>query len=121
LKQHEGTEWEDLRQKVRERDGHCRLITVLSAREFLILQKNARAELTHCDPAHVFGKGAFPHMKYLVDNVILLNRYSHTMMDSCCDPINGKMISRETRNLWWERMIGKEAYTNLLEESQREL
>lgn len=110
--------WQSVKKEVKLRDGHCRLIEVLSAREFLILQRNAGKLLAKCDPAHVIPVGVAPHMVYMSDNVCLLNRYSHEMLDYCKDPLTGNAIYREERDAWWRRIIGDVLYTKLIQESK---
>jgi hypothetical protein len=66
------------------------------------------------DVAHVFGKGAFPWMRFDNKNVITLNRFSHSCLDNGKSPINGKAITDEERKLWWQRIAGDDwEYLNL--------
>jgi hypothetical protein len=111
-----GTEWSSLRKKIHMRDKHCRLVEVLSAREFYILKRNAGQLIGRCDPAHVLARSRAPHMKMNEDNIVWLNRYSHEMLDTCKSPISGECITREERDLWWKRIVGEEMYTKLIGE-----
>ena len=90
---------------VRERDCGCRLLKVLTAEEFEEWEKNHNGLGNILDAAHVFGKGAFPWMRYMEKNVVTLNRFSHTCLDNGKSPINGKIISEEQRKEWWRRIV----------------
>lgn len=80
----------------------------------LELKKNSGHLFSIIDPAHVFGKGAYPHMKYDLDNVVPLNRFSHSMLDQSRDPITGEQISSEDSKGWWMFIIGNTKYQELL-------
>jgi hypothetical protein len=108
-------EWMEVKKKVWDRDSHCRLIEVLSMREDLILQKSARNMLSKCDPAHVFGVGAHLKLCYDVDNVYKINHWSHTMLDSMHNPIDGSSINHDEHEQWWIRIIGLKMYDTLLD------
>jgi len=84
------------------------------------LKKNAGHIFEIIDPAHVFGKGAYPHMKYHVDNVVPLNRFSHSMLDQNRNPITGKQLYSEHKEWWWKFIVGLEKYTELKERSLNE-
>ena len=90
-------QWQALKEKVKRRDHGCRLIPLLSVKEFLIFQKNAKGQASHCDPAHIFGVGPFPHMIYMLENVVMLNRYSHDCLDDCRNPLTGERITKLER------------------------
>ena len=103
--------WEALKIKIKERDlGRCRLCFILGNIEYNELKNNAGHLFTAIDSAHIFGKGIFPDFKYDEDNIILLNRYSHSMLDSSRNPINGNSINEEEKEAWWRRIIGKESF-----------
>ena len=96
-------------------ENKCRLIHKLTAGELAIFKENAHGFDKIIDHAHIFGKGAYPHMKYLKENIVLLNRYSHTMLDSKRSPINGKSISNDKWVKWWIRIVGNLIYNKLKE------
>jgi hypothetical protein len=91
---------------VRERDGGCRLLKSLSAEERAEWQENQNGLGGILDAAHVFGKGAFPWMRFDEKNVVVLNRFSHNCLDSGKSPINGKAITDVQRKAWWRRIAG---------------
>ena len=106
-KQNEKEQSEDskLSALVRERDNGCRLLKVLNANEYAEWEKNHNGLGNILDAAHVFGKGAFPWMRYEIINVVTLNRYSHNCLDNGKSPINGKIITEDERMNWWWRII----------------
>jgi hypothetical protein len=108
-----------IRQECRKRDkNQCRLMKILTCNEMRELINNSIPLLLHrLDCAHVFGKNAYPKMRYLIDNVVLLNRVSHSWLDVGKSPINGKSITIEEKRVWWERIVGKKVYNKLFQMS----
>ena len=106
-------EWQALKLRVFQRDGGCQLMKILSPQKAMTLMREAKGMVQILDPAHVFGVGPFPHLCYVDDNVVLLNRYSHDMLDSMHDPVTGKFIDRETRDRWWTLIVGEERFRKL--------
>jgi hypothetical protein len=106
---------------VRERDSGCRLLKILTADELAEWEKNNNGLGNILDAAHVFGKNAFPWMRYNDRNVVTLNRFSHSCLDKGKSPINGKAILDEQQKAWWIRIIGKEEWDYLkMHSSKRE-
>jgi hypothetical protein len=111
--------WSEVKKQIFLRDKErCRLIKICSPKEFLILKKNAGNRLFVLDPAHVIAASQAPNLLYESENIICLNRFSHSCLDNCCNPLSGEPISKIERNLWWKRIIGETKFTNL-EEMQR--
>lgn len=105
----------ELSQQVRARDGNkCRLLRILTFTEYEEWKANQGGQGNTIDAAHVFGKNAFPWLRYESDNIVCLNRFSHLSLDTYRSPINGKVISKEEHDHWWERIVGKETYQKLL-------
>jgi len=102
--------------KVDQRDHFkCRLISVLSLKEYEELVSNSWKELLkQIDHAHYLRRLSYPHLKYDIDNIVLLNRYSHSMIDQLCNPINGKPITKEEHENWWKLILGDQ-YTRIME------
>jgi len=98
---------------VRNRDDGCRLLKVLTSDEFSEWGKNNHGIGNILDAAHVFGKNAFPWMRYNIRNVVTLNRFSHSCLDKGKSPINGKTISKEQQKVWWIRIVGKDEWDYL--------
>jgi len=109
--------WVEIVSIINNRDKGCRLLPLLSVKEFILLGKNAKFYINKLDLAHVFCVGAYPHMGYNYNNIVKLNRYSHDCLDSCRNPITGNSISKQVREDWWKRIIGIELYNELLEEA----
>jgi hypothetical protein len=116
--------WRDLKEPsedsklsafARERDGGCRLLKLLTLEEFTEWQKNQNGLGGILDAAHIFGKNAFPWMRFDKKNVVTLNRFSHNCLDNGKSPINGKSIPYDLREAWWQRIAGDDwEYLNLL-------
>lgn len=70
------------------------------------------------DMAHIFSRGGYPHMKYDIDNVVSINRYSHNNLDSMRDPISGDSIDKSVVEGWWRFIVGDERFDRLLKESR---
>jgi hypothetical protein len=112
-----------IRQECQKRDrNRCRLMGILTYNEMRELVNNSIPLLLHkLDCAHVFGKNAYPKMRFIVDNVVLLNRVSHGWLDVGKSPINGKPITVEEKRIWWERIVGKKIYGRLFQMSREEI
>lgn len=52
-------------------------------------------------------------MKYERKNVVSLNRWSHSNLDTMRDPIVGDPISKEEVEGWWRVIIGDDLYDEL--------
>ena len=109
-------EWKKVKEFVRKRDSNtCRLMMVITAKQGLYLKKNGSGLLDTLDPAHVFPVSTHPKLCYEPDNVVILNRYSHNMLDSGRDPIMGNTISYNERMRWWELIAGPLQWDHLQE------
>ena len=114
-------EWKRVKKEVKDRDnGQCRLSKILPLRDLLILQKNAGQFMKTIDSAHIISVASNPKIMYESCNIVLLNRYSHTNLDSGKDPIDGHDITREEVEAWWVKILkgNKKQYnifTNLLQ------
>lgn len=114
------SQWKELKQKVLARDKNsCVLRKILTPLEAMLLIKKAGSRLNILDPAHVFPVSTCPHMCYMLENVVILNRYSHSMLDNGCDPITGDFIGQEKVQEWWKRIVGEKIYNTLFEISLR--
>jgi hypothetical protein len=91
---------------VRTRDGGCRLLKLLSAEEKSEWRENQNGLGGILDAAHIFGKSAYPRLRFDEKNVVTLNRFSHTCLDNGKSPINGKQITDDLRKAWWRRIAG---------------
>jgi hypothetical protein len=107
-----------LYEDVLERDKGCRLLSVLTNSEWKIWNEHQNGMGGILDGAHVFGKGAYPWMRYEIKNVVTINRFSHSCLDLNKSPIDGHSISTVEKIKWWQRIIGKENW-DYLEELSR--
>jgi len=107
--------WSTVKDIVYKRDMYsCRFEKILSFEELKLYEKNFPKFLREIiDPAHVFGKGAYPHQKYEVDNIMCISRAAHSCLDQNRDPVTGVSISLKEKNDWWKRIIGEAAYEKL--------
>ena len=99
-------EMERVNALVRARDGNkCRLIPLLSPEEKAELYHNARFLVTTIDAAHIHSRGRRPDLKHDVNNIVLLNRFSHSMLDTFRNPINGDVLfNKDEWRYWWKRI-----------------
>ena len=98
--------WQDVKKKVEKRDqGRDRMELALSLVEYKILRTEAKQYIKTIDPAHVIPVSRNYSMCYDEDNIISLNRYSHSNLDSCKDPVTGESISGEEVISWWIRLL----------------
>lgn len=108
-------EWQELKTKLDL--SECSLLKRLREEqmfdEIAELQEKAGWLLRTIDPAHVFSRSSCPHMKYDVENVVPLNRYSHSCLDSMRDPISGESIDLNAHRLFWMFIVGIERFTSL--------
>lgn len=99
-------EWKRVKKEIKERDkGQCRLSRILSLKDFLVLQKNAGPYIKTTDAAHIISVASNPKIMYESCNVVMLNRYSHTNLDSGRSPIDGHPITREEVEEWWVKIL----------------
>ncbi len=114
------------REACRSRDGFkCRLVAkVLSTPGGGLLNQTLKAKAGplyyQLDMAHVFGKGSHSWMRHDLDNVVLLNRYSHNCLDQGKHPIHGTSIDAEERERWWTWILAPHvAFETLAEKAKR--
>lgn len=107
--------WAATREAVFKRDnGKCRLLRVISARDAILLKRNAGQQLQKVDPAHIYPVSKNIPITYELANIVSLNRYSHEMLDSCRHPITGASISKEDVYEWWEQIAGAKQWDALM-------
>jgi hypothetical protein len=114
---HDEARWKSTKRDVERRDkGIDRLLCIATPQEVFLLRKNAPMPLLKTlDPCHIFPKGAHPDIKYIPENIITLNRYSHNNLDNMKCPITGTSIDYETRQAWWKRLAGKNQWDSLIQ------
>jgi len=112
-------QWKDIRDLVHKRDKEqCRFLSLLKIDNIeaynYIVNNVSFSILSILDPAHVISRTESKNLYYNTDNIILLNRYSHSMLDSYHDPIYGKSITKEEREYWFRYIIGDKQFEKLL-------
>ena len=110
--------WKDVKEVVFKRDNYQdRILKVITYKEYLLLKKNAGSLLNILDPAHYRAVSELPEEIYNPNNIIALNRFSHSNLDSFRDPIDGHNISKEEVNNWWIRILkgNKKQYQELVD------
>ncbi len=94
------------REAVLKRDGNrCQLCKSLNTEEMRTLMSNAGILWKVLDVAHIKSRGSSPDKKWDLNNVVLLNRYSHSMLDQGKHPLRGTSISPAEKAEWWKRII----------------
>ena len=95
----------------------CELIARLTLekrfKEIAVLKENGKQLVYTIDPAHIFSRGSYPELKYDPLNVVSLNRFSHSMLDTYHHPIFGFPINKEEHSIWWEYIRGEEKFKEL--------
>lgn len=101
-------EWEEIRKKVFERDkGRCRLLSLLSINDLNIIKENDANNLRNIlDTAHIIPRSMSNNLYYNENNLILLNRYSHSLIDNYKHPITMLPITSIERDEFWIKIIG---------------
>lgn len=109
-------EWINLKSKLPQ---ECALIKALRIAnriaEIHEIYENGKFLVKHLDGAHVISRQKAPFMKYDIDNVVMLNRYSHSMLDFLKSPIDGTPITKEEQDEWWKFILGEERWIRLNE------
>lgn len=105
-------EWQAVKEEVRKRDKGDRILRVITPLEYLMLKKNAGYFLNILDPAHYIAVSDNPSLIYEKNNIVILNRFSHSNLDNFRDPITSQSITKEEAQKWWERILkgNKEQY-----------
>ena len=116
--------WIETREKVFIRDKEtCQYYKSLNLNDQFKAQKilEENSHLLDLDPAHIFGKGSYPKLKYDTDNIVLLFRFFHSRIDNYLHPVTGKSITKEERNNIWISIIGIEKWNSLLNKIKNNL
>lgn len=98
-------QWQSVKEEVRRRDRVDRIFKILNAKEAFVLRRNGSIQLQTLDPAHIIPVSSNSEIMYEACNIVLLNRFSHEMLDNCRNPVTGEHISRRERENWWVRIL----------------
>ena len=111
-------EWTRVKKEVSDRDkGVDRIWRCLNLKEALTLKKKGGVLLEKKDPAHIIAVSENENIMYEACNIVTLNRYSHEMLDSFRDPVDGHNITKREAVNWWLRILGtdKKQYNDFME------
>ena len=111
-------EWTRVKKEVSDRDkGVDRIWRCLNLKEALTLKKKGGVLLEKKDPAHIIAVSENESIMYEACNIVTLNRYSHEMLDSFRDPVDGHNITKREAVNWWLRILGtdKKQYNDFME------
>ena len=111
-------EWTRVKKEVSDRDkGADRIWKCLNLKEALVLKKKGSVLLEKKDPAHIIAVSENESIMYEACNIVTLNRYSHEMLDSFRDPVDGHNITKREAVNWWLRILGtdKKQYNDFME------
>lgn len=111
-------EWTRVKKEVSDRDrGVDRIWKCLNLKEALVLKKKGGVLLEKKDPAHIIAVSENENIMYEACNIVTLNRYSHEMLDSFRDPVDGHNITKREAIQWWLRILGtdKKQYNDFME------
>lgn len=91
-----------------------RLVQEGRKNDLAILKENAGPFFRELQCAHVIRKTRNQKVYYyLVDDIVLLNAYSHSMLDTFHCPLTGKKITEDEQRAWWIFLVGKEKFSYL--------
>jgi hypothetical protein len=98
--------WEELKEALKLRDISCLFTKIATFEELRILEQNENWWLSRfIDGAHLIPRSMASRIIYDIDNVILLNRHSHTRLDNFLDLVTGEFIGLEGKKRWIERIM----------------
>jgi hypothetical protein len=112
-------EWEQVRQQAYDLNPEGQQFwKALNFEEYLIA-KTWYGVFGILDPCHIYGKGVYPHMKYMIENILIAPRYFHSHIDQNRNCFTLQYMTEDEKRLFWIKFIGLDRY-NYLEEKSRE-
>lgn len=108
----EDPKWKEVADVVWKRDkGQCRLLSKLKIDNpelyVYFINNNLPSLYSKLDLAHVVPRSKSKELYYEPSNIVLLNRVSHSLLDSYHNPITGKSITKEEHEKWWRYILGE--------------
>ena len=104
-------QWEVCKQKVHQRDKTCRiefLLTVEELQHIIEHYQNGYTFLNRIlDVAHLIPRSQKPKLMYDLDNLVLISRYFHTLIDQFKHPVYQHKISSEERLNWLKSALDR--------------
>lgn len=111
--------WLEVVKTVKNRDDNeCQFLKKLEELNMLseieyIFDNHPTDMLKIIDPAHIIPKSKGKEYYYNPNNIVCLNRVSHSYLDQMLHPIFGTKISKLEREEWWKFIVGKDRYEAL--------
>ena len=105
--------WSNVRREAYHRDGNrCQLLPYAPD---IRLYGNILGPL---DPCHIFRRSTYPHMKYDLENIVILHRLFHSRLDQYKDPFTGRPITFDETYIWWKKIVGSKRFYNLQQKTK---
>lgn len=99
-------QWKEARESVRKRDKICQCCKLLTPGEFVLKKRcGLTSQSKILDAAHIKPVSLYPQLTYDINNIRLLCRDCHRCIDNFLSPVDGKPLSTEEHEAWWERII----------------
>jgi 5-methylcytosine-specific restriction endonuclease McrA len=104
--------WKEVADIVWKRDkGQCRLLSKLKIDNFdlymYFINNNLPSLYSKLDLAHIIPRSQSSELYYDPSNILLLNRVSHSWIDTYHDPVTGKSLTKEEHEKWWRYILNE--------------
>lgn len=98
--------WQEVKEQLIERDNNtCQLWKILSKDEQLHILHNYFEDYSQLskqlDPAHIVPRSRSNELYYDVDNLVLISRYFHSLLDTWKHPVYRTTITDDERTDWY--------------------
>jgi len=95
--------WEDTRNFAFNRDRECQLTACLTPEELKIVrQENGYQMMSSIlDPCHILDKSTHKEYQYCPENIVIINRYFHTLLTEHRHPITKEFLNSRNDVLDW--------------------
>jgi hypothetical protein len=113
------SKWYEVSRQALIRDNfQCRILSIMNSKQEKTFKEDMKIKgelslINILDVAHIISRSKCPKLKYELDNLVVLNRYSHYMMDQHRHPLNGEYIYDDEIKSWWMAIVGKAQYVRL--------
>jgi len=112
--------WENVSTLIWKRDNfECRFIKILNEEEkqsFDKLVSNYQRE--NLEVAHCISRAKSKKLYYELNNLYLINYFSHRSLDEFRSPLTGEAITTKEVVYWWKRIINNDNLYEWLEENK---
>ena len=100
--------WSEVKTKLFERDSGCRVWQCLTQNERALVLASFYDQIMMFkdidDAAHIKPRSTHPELYYDLDNLLRINRYFHTLLDTYRNPISQAHMSKEEHDMWFRRI-----------------